>query len=107
MACGTPVIGYNHGSVPEVIDNGVTGFAVDGEAQAVASIAAARRLDRREIRRRFERRFSAAAMARAYLDLYADRLARHPYGAEFASSGVALAQSPPSGEKPDVITQTA
>ena len=107
MACGTPVIGYNFGSVPEVIDEGVTGFAVDGHAQAVASIDAARRLDRRVIRRRFERRFSATAMARTYLDLYADRLAHRAYGGEFASPVAALASNPSSGEKPSVIANSA
>ncbi|HEY2179008.1 MAG TPA: glycosyltransferase, partial [Caulobacteraceae bacterium] len=86
MACGTPVIGYPYGSAPEVIDDGVTGFLVGGEDEAVAAIARARTLDRREVRRRFVRRFSATAMARGYLDLYADRLARLPYAPELASS---------------------
>ena len=88
MGCGTPVIGYNHGSAPEVIDHGVTGFVVEGEDEAVQAVAAARKLDRREIRRRFDRRFSATAMARAYLDLYADRLARQPYAAGTGGAGL-------------------
>jgi glycosyltransferase involved in cell wall biosynthesis len=107
MACGTPVIGYNYGSVPEVIDNGISGFVVEGEAEAVAAVAAARRLDRREIRRRFDRRFSATAMARGYLDLYADRLARHPYAADLAPAAPPLASLPSSGEKPGAIAQIA
>lgn len=80
MACGTPVIAYRYGAAPEVIDSGVTGFVVDNEDQAVEAARAVAFLDRREVRRRFVRRFSATAMARGYLDLYADRLARHPYG---------------------------
>ncbi|HXV01491.1 MAG TPA: glycosyltransferase family 4 protein [Caulobacteraceae bacterium] len=100
MACGTPVIGYRHGSAPEVIDDGVTGFLVDGEDGAVAAVARARNLDRREVRRRFARRFSATAMARGYLDLYADRLARCPYAPELASSGGAA-------ENQDTVANTA
>ncbi|HEY7851936.1 MAG TPA: glycosyltransferase family 4 protein [Caulobacteraceae bacterium] len=85
MACGTPVIGYRHGSAPEVIDDGVTGFLVAGEDEAVDAVARAAALDRRQVRRRFARRFSATAMARGYLDLYADRLARCPYAPELAT----------------------
>ena len=107
MACGTPVIGYDYGSVPEVIDDGITGFVVDGETSAIAAVDAARRLDRREIRRRFDRRFSATAMARGYLDLYADRLARQPYAPDLAPAAAPLASMFPSGEKPGVIAQTA
>ena len=107
MGCGTPVIGYNHGSAPEVIDDGITGFVVDSEDEAVQAVAAARRLDRREIRRRFDRRFSATAMARGYLDLYADRLARHPYAADLAPPTSAIASTLSPGEKPGVIANIA
>ncbi len=82
MACGAPVVAYRCGSAPEVIDDGITGFLVSDEEEAVAAVERARKLDRREIRRRFDRRFTATAMARGYLDLYADRLARLPYAAE-------------------------
>jgi len=85
MACGTPVVAYRYGSAPEVIDDGVTGFLVDNEDQAVAAVDRAQALDRKLVRRRFDRRFSAVAMARGYLDLYADRLARLPYAPELAS----------------------
>ena len=73
MACGTPVIAYDCGSVPEVIEDGLTGFIVRGEDQAVAAAQRLGDLDRCAIRRRFETRFSATAMARRYLELY-DRL---------------------------------
>jgi glycosyltransferase involved in cell wall biosynthesis len=70
MACGTPVIAWPRGSVREVIDDGVTGFIVESEAQAVAAIAQARHLDRRRIRETFERRFSARRMAEEYVQGY-------------------------------------
>jgi glycosyltransferase involved in cell wall biosynthesis len=71
MACGTPVIAWNFGAVPEVIDEGVTGFIVDSEAEALAAIARAPDLERRWVRAAFERRFAATTMGRAYLDVYA------------------------------------
>jgi len=71
MACGTPVIGWNCGSVPEVIDEGVTGTVVDSIEAAAAAVRAVAGYDRARIRSVFERRFSAAAMAHDYLDLYA------------------------------------
>ncbi len=107
MGCGTPVIGYNHGSAPEVIDDGVTGYVVENEDEAVRVVAAARRLDRREVRRRFDRRFSATAMARGYLDLYADRLARQPYAPDLATSASAIAPAGASGEKLGVAANIA
>ena len=70
MACGTPIIAYNAGSVPEIVEPGLTGFIVDGEAAAVGAIEKATRLSRQEIRRRFEERFTARRMAQDYLDVY-------------------------------------
>ena len=70
MACGAPVIAYDCGSVPEVVEDGVTGFIVRDDAAAVASVGRLGSLDRLVIRQRFEQRFSATAMARRYLDLY-------------------------------------
>ncbi len=70
MACGTPVIAYRRGSVPEVIDEGVTGFIVEGVEQAAAAVGAALRADRRRCRETVERRFSAARMAEDYCDIY-------------------------------------
>jgi len=66
MACGTPVIAYRSGSVPEVIDEGVTGFIVESEEQAVEAVSRIVRLDRRKVRERFEERFSARRMAQVY-----------------------------------------
>ena len=70
MANGTPVIGFRRGAVPEVIDEGVTGFLVDSADDALAALPRALALDRKRIRRRFEERFSAERMARDYVALY-------------------------------------
>jgi glycosyltransferase involved in cell wall biosynthesis len=70
MACGTPVIAFNCGSVPEIVEHGVTGLIVESEQEAVAAIPLAARLSRLAIRRTFERRFTARRMAEDYLSLY-------------------------------------
>lgn len=71
MACGTPVIAFRNGSVPEVIDAGVSGYVVDTVEEARGAAERAALLDRTVIRRRFERRFTVNRMARDYLALYA------------------------------------
>jgi glycosyltransferase involved in cell wall biosynthesis len=70
MACGTPVIAYRRGSVPEVIDEGVTGFVVDNEDEAIAAVKRIGELDRRTVRATFEKRFTARRMAEKYLRYY-------------------------------------
>src|SRR3984893_7751763 len=75
MACGTPVVAFNNGSVPEVLEDGVTGFIVQNENQAVAAAAKIGMLDRERIRAEFDQRFTAQHMAQNYLKLYA-RLAK-------------------------------
>jgi glycosyltransferase involved in cell wall biosynthesis len=70
MATGTPVIAFGRGSVPEIIEDGITGFIVDDATAAVAAVPLAKQLDRKAIRRRFEERFTADRMARDYLTLY-------------------------------------
>jgi glycosyltransferase involved in cell wall biosynthesis len=70
MACGTPVVAWNCGSVPEVLEDGVSGRIVDSEDAAVAAVSEVLALDRAGVRAAFERRFTAATMARNYLDLY-------------------------------------
>ena len=70
MACGTPVLAFRNGSVPEVIDEGVTGFIVGSEEEAVCRIGALLALDRGRVRRRFEERFTATHMAANYVKLY-------------------------------------
>jgi glycosyltransferase involved in cell wall biosynthesis len=87
LACGTPVVAYARGSVPEVIDDGVTGFIVRNVEQAVEAVQRLPTLNRAEIRRRFERRFSATAMAERYLDLYARLTEPKRPREEFATIG--------------------
>jgi glycosyltransferase involved in cell wall biosynthesis len=70
MACGTPVLAFRCGSVPEVIEQGVTGFIVDNVGEAVRMLPQVLALDRRAIRRRFEERFTATRMAKNYLQVY-------------------------------------
>nr|WP_294519856.1 glycosyltransferase family 4 protein [uncultured Rhodopila sp.] len=70
MACGTPVIAFNHGSVPEVIDNGVTGFIVNDIDEAVKALGRVDALDRARVRATFDRRFTSRRMAEDYVDLY-------------------------------------
>jgi glycosyltransferase involved in cell wall biosynthesis len=76
MACGTPVVAFGCGSVPEVIDDGLTGFVVNDLDAAIAAAAEVGKLDRRVCRATFERRFSASRMARGYLSIYADLIDR-------------------------------
>jgi glycosyltransferase involved in cell wall biosynthesis len=79
MACGTPVIAFNLGSVPEVIEDGKTGFIVDDMDAAVAAVGRLGQLSRPAIRAAFEARFTAQRMAEDYLSLYrAMAVRRHP-----------------------------
>ena len=78
MACGTPVIGYPRGSVPEVIEDGVSGFIVRGVQQAADAVQAVPALSRKRCRDYFERRFSAARMCEDYLAIYSRLLENEP-----------------------------
>jgi glycosyltransferase involved in cell wall biosynthesis len=70
MACGTPVIAFRCGSVPEIMDDGLTGFVVDTVDEAVVAVKKLHTLYRPTIRSRFEERFSVGAMARDYVAIY-------------------------------------
>lgn len=70
LACGTPVVAFRQGSVPEVLAHGVTGYIVDTVDQAVAAVENIGRISRAGCRREFEERFSARGMAKSYADLY-------------------------------------
>ena len=72
MACGTPVIAYNRGSVAEIVEDGKTGFIVEDEISAVAAVDRLASLDRASVRKEFEARFTARRMALDYLDAYRD-----------------------------------
>jgi glycosyltransferase involved in cell wall biosynthesis len=78
MACGTPVVAFEGGSVREIIEPGVTGYIVGSIDEAVAATRKALSLDRRGCRHRFEQRFSAERMARDYLDVYRRLALRRP-----------------------------
>jgi glycosyltransferase involved in cell wall biosynthesis len=84
MACGTPVIAWRRGSVPEIIEHGVSGFIVENEAEAVDAIGRIATLDRRAVRAAFERRFTARRMAETYRRCF-ERLAGGGLPAAFAS----------------------
>ena len=80
MACGTPVIAFNRGSAPEVIEDGLTGFIVEDINGAIGAVDRLSHLSRAAIRRRFEQRFTARRMAQDYLAVFrtiSDRIAPH------------------------------
>jgi glycosyltransferase involved in cell wall biosynthesis len=70
MACGTPVIAYRCGSIPEVVDEGITGFVVNSQEEAVEAVGKLPQLSRRLVRQTFEKRFSAERMTHDYLKVY-------------------------------------
>ena len=70
MACGTPVIAYNRGSVPEVLEDGLTGFVVEDETSAVGAVRALPKLSRAMVRQRMEERFTSRRMAQQYVEIY-------------------------------------
>ena len=78
FACGTPVVAYRCGSVPELMEEGVTGFIVDDQAGAIAAAKAIDSVDRRACRAVFERRFTSLTMARRYVEVYRSLLQPAP-----------------------------
>jgi glycosyltransferase involved in cell wall biosynthesis len=94
MACGTPVVAFDNGSVPEVLQEGVTGFIVSDEHQAVEAVRQIGALDRNRIRAEFDRRFTAHHMAQNYLSLYARLGKAHRSGTRAARSPAARAEFP-------------
>jgi glycosyltransferase involved in cell wall biosynthesis len=70
MACGTPVIAFNRGSVPEIVEDGLTGFIVEDDLGAIGAVQRLSELGRDKVRRRFEERFTARRMAQEYLAVY-------------------------------------
>jgi glycosyltransferase involved in cell wall biosynthesis len=78
MACGTPVIAFNRGSVPEVIDEGLTGFIVEDEVGAIGAVERLPELSRARVRQRFEERFTARRMAQDYLAVYRSLIGAAP-----------------------------
>lgn len=76
MACGTPVLAFRCGSVPEIVEDGLTGAIVETVDEAIAALPGVIALDRKKIRQRFEQRFSATRMAKDYVDVYRSLLAK-------------------------------
>jgi len=74
MACGTPVIAYNRGAVPEVVEHGVNGFIVNTQQEAINAVGQLDTIDRQQCRRAFEQRFSAQHMTQSYLHLYEQQI---------------------------------
>lgn len=70
MACGTPVVAYNRGAAPEIVEDGVTGFVVEDETSAVGAIKNIGLISRAKVREQFEKRFSSNRMALDYLNAY-------------------------------------
>jgi glycosyltransferase involved in cell wall biosynthesis len=92
MACGTPVLAFGRGSVPEIVDQGVTGAIVDTMDEAVRILPRVIALDRRAVRRRFEQRFSSVRMAKDYVAVYRSLLKRPTMSEREAN--VPMRQSP-------------
>jgi glycosyltransferase involved in cell wall biosynthesis len=82
LACGTPVIAWPHGSVPEILTPGVTGFLVNSVDEAVEAVHRVKALDRAQCRRIFEQRFTSDRMASDYMALYTQRTASYQHAAE-------------------------
>jgi glycosyltransferase involved in cell wall biosynthesis len=80
MACGTPVVAFRRGSVPEVMVDGVTGFVVDDVAGAADAVGRVSTLSRADCRRVFEHRYDDARMARDYVEVYRDLVREHSAG---------------------------
>ena len=86
MAFGTPVIAFNRGSVPEVIEDGLTGYLVEDEMSAIGAVCGSQRLSRSGIRMRFEERFTARRMAEQYLGTYRQLIEKASPRAKIVSS---------------------
>jgi glycosyltransferase involved in cell wall biosynthesis len=95
MACGTPVLAFRHGSVPEVIEDGVTGHVVDSVEEAICKLGSLLALDRARVRRRFEHRFTSERMAEDYVRIYQELLAQRPGPREERAQPILVAKRPP------------
>ena len=97
MASGTPVIAFGRGSVPKIIDHGITGFIVDSVDEAVAAIPFAKALDRGAIRRRLRSGSRLSVWREDYVALYGEVLRRGTVGAVLSSAATAHAAANAAG----------
>jgi len=95
MACGTPVIAYRRGSIPEVIDEGVTGFIVDTLEEAVRAVENVASLSRQRCREVFQERFSAARMAHDYVTIYRQLVEAKPVAVSTLLAPLLSVNAPP------------
>jgi glycosyltransferase involved in cell wall biosynthesis len=96
MACGTPILAFRHGSVAEVVEDGITGHIVDSVDEAIRKIGRVLALDRARVRRRFEERFTAHRMAQDYIDIYEKLAAMGAHrGADRSQTDIVSNGSPP------------
>jgi len=100
MACGTPVLAFRCGSVPEIVEDGITGKVVESEDEAIAALPEILSYNRRLVRRRFEQRFDAARMAMEYEDLYRKQL-KMPVSTEQADFFASVPKFNGSGQVAD------
>ena len=94
MACGTPVVAFGRGSIPEVVDEGVTGFVVQDEAGAADAVGRLPLLSRAAVRARFAERFTARRMAEDYVGVYRALIAGRALRAPAAEAAVGLRPKP-------------
>jgi glycosyltransferase involved in cell wall biosynthesis len=105
MACGTPVLAFRKGSVPEIIEDGVTGRIVSSIDEAMLTLPEVIALDRRTVRQRFEERFSATRMSKDYVNLYRSLLKHSKLvDAPSLASSVSPALLPLMSPPPEVST---
>jgi Glycosyl transferases group 1 len=95
MACGTPVLAFRHGSVAEVVEDGITGHIVDGVDEAIRNIGRVLALDRGRVRRRFEQRFTSQRIVQDYVKIYEQLVGRGFHiGADRARPNIVANGSP-------------
>ncbi|MCC2643612.1 MAG: putative Glycosyl transferase, group 1 [Nitrospira sp.] len=86
LACGTPVLAYRRGSIPEIIDDGITGFICDDLNEMVTAVRRVSLIQRRHCRQAFEARFTVARMARDYVALYENLLSTNQRPSRFMNA---------------------
>jgi glycosyltransferase involved in cell wall biosynthesis len=104
MSCGTPVIAYRQGSIPELIEDGVTGFIVENVDEAVQALQKIPEVDRRQCRARFEERFSVTRMAQDYVAIYERLVNASQFAPGASNESVRRALTRPNGG-PDVAVR--